>query len=142
MIIERLRDLVSEALDRSLVRFMIVGSGGFAINYVALFLFFDILNLPIWLSQIFGAEISLIATFFGNNFWSYKGHEQRSLMGKFVKFQVTATIGLIINTACVTIAVSHMGLHYGIALALGTFAGLIWNHNANKNIVFKAKAQA
>jgi putative flippase GtrA len=124
--------------SRDITRFLAVGSVGFIVNYVMLILLFDLLGLPILASQIVGAEIALIATFTGNNLWAFQGHRHIPIKKKLMTFHATAGIGILINSSCVITLVRFEHVYYGLALVVGSCAGLIWNYTLNKKVVFKA----
>lgn len=119
-------------------RFLIVGGIGFMVNYMALALFFDLLNLPILVAQIAGVELAVLATFIGNNFWAFKGHHHIALPTKLLKFHVSAAGGLVINSSIVVILVHFAHVYYGLALAVGSVIGLLWNYVLYKRFVFRS----
>lgn len=119
------------------IRFVIVGGLGFVVNYLALAIFYDCLKLPILIAQIIGAESALLATFVGNNYWSFKGHHHISIKKKLIKFHASGLAGLAINTTCVVLLVHYAHFYYGLALVIGSAAGLLWNYNLYKRFVFK-----
>jgi putative flippase GtrA len=123
------------------VRFVFIGGLGFVVNFLALTLIYHILKAPILVAQVISAELALLATFVGNNFWAFKGHHHVSLRSKLVKFHMSAIGGLIINTACVTILVKYAHVYYGLGLVVGSAAGLIWNYTLYKRFVFHSKKQ-
>jgi putative flippase GtrA len=98
---------------------------------------FDIIGLPIMPSQIIGAETALLATFIGNNFWAFTGHHHIPIRHKLAKFHATAGIGLVINSSVVIALVKYFHIYYGLALVVGSLAGLVWNYTMNKKIIFK-----
>ena len=101
-------------------------------------LLFDILNAPILIAQIIGAETALLATFFGNNFWAFKGKHHHTFWIKLVRFHASALGGLLINSTSVVVLVKYGHLYYGAALVIGSVAGLVWNYTLYKKFVFKA----
>lgn len=123
-------------MSESFFRFLIVGTIGFIVNFFCLFIFFDLLKLSIVVAQIISVETALVATFIGNNFWAFKGHLHHKLPKKFAKYQITALMGVGINSATVIILVSFFDVFYGLALAFGSVAGLSWNYTANRHVVF------
>lgn len=120
-----------------ITRFVFVGGMGFVVNFTMLAFLFDILSLSILISQIVGAETALLATFLGNNFWAFIGHHHISIKRKLVKFHATAGIGLLINSGCVVGLVKFAHFYYGLALVVGSIAGLTWNYTMNKRVIFK-----
>lgn len=123
--------------SRDVVRFVVVGGFGFIVNYVVLTILISGLGLPTLAAQIISTEIALLATFIGNNYWAFKGHEHIPVFHKLVKFHMSAGIGLVINVSAQALLVSYGHIHYGIALVGGTLAGLVWNYTLNKKFVFK-----
>jgi putative flippase GtrA len=124
------------------VRFLVVGALGFLVNYGMLALIYDLLGAPILLAQVFGAETALLATFTGNNFWAFVGHHHVSLRKKLVKFHASALAGLAINSFCVVVLVHYAHLYYGLALVVGSAAGLAWNYTLYKRFVFRKQHAA
>jgi putative flippase GtrA len=118
------------------IRFLAVGAGGFLVNYGMLALLYDLLGAPILIAQIIGAETALLATFVGNNFWAFVGHHHISIKKKLIKFHASALAGLAINSAFVVVLVHYAHLYYGLALVIGSAAGLIWNYTMYKRFVF------
>lgn len=108
------------------------------VNYLSLTLFFHLLKVPILFSQIISAELALLSTFVGNNFWAFTHHHHFSLRRKLVKFHISAIAGLTINSTFVVTLVHFWNINYGIALVVGSLAGLVWNYNLYKRFVFKA----
>lgn len=125
------------ALDK--VRFLFVGSMGFVVNLLCLAIFYDLLTLPIFFAQVFGAEIAMLSTFLGNNFWTFTDHHHLAIFPKLIKFHIGALMGMAINSTCVIVLVHSLNVFYGFALAIGSIAGLIWNYFAYKKFVFVKK---
>lgn len=118
------------------IRFLVVGGIGFLVNYAMLALIYDFLGAPILVAQIIGAETALLATFVGNNFWAFIGHHHISVRKKLVKFHASAFAGLAINSTFVVVLVHFAHLYYGLALVVGSAAGLVWNYTMYKRYVF------
>lgn len=118
-----------------------VGGLGFVVNYAMLALVYDLLGAPILIAQIIGAETALLATFVGNNFWAFIGHHHVPIRKKIVKFHASALAGLVINSTCVVVLVRYAHLYYGLALVIGSAAGLVWNYTLYKRFVFTTHSQ-
>jgi putative flippase GtrA len=122
---------------RELMRFALIGFFGFVVNYAVLLVLFHLLKLPILLSQIIGAEIALLTTFTGNNFWAFRGHHHISIKKKIIKYHLTSGAAVCITTLLVVIQVKYLHLYYGLALVFAACVGLLWNYLFNKNVVFQ-----
>jgi putative flippase GtrA len=119
------------------IRFICVGGSGFVVNYILLALLYDLLNAPILLAQIIGAETALLVTFVGNSYWAFKGHHHIHWRHKLIKFHMSAFGGLVINSSIVVVLVRYAHMYYGLALVIGSCVGLIWNYTLYKRFVFK-----
>ncbi len=95
--------------------------------------------MPIFIADAISAETALVVTFFGYNFWAFKGHHHISKKKKFLKFQVSAGIGILINVSTVSVLVRYANLFYVLSLIVGTMAGLCWNYVLNRKVIFQAK---
>ncbi len=140
-IIQRVIRLYNTWIKRSFIRFAIVGTVGFIVNYISLIALYDVLSLPIVIAQLFGAELALLATFTGNNYWAFTGHEHHPTHKKFAKFHMTAWAGIGINSGIVIALVHYGHVFYGLALAIGSAVALIWNYILNSKFVFSKSKQ-
>jgi len=120
------------------VRFSMVGAIGFLVNLGMLFVLFDIANLPIWASQLIGAETALISNFALHHFWTFKdqsaGKRKRILLAQF---HLSFWSGALINTLIVVLAVSVFHLHYFFGLVGGSAIALFWNFFWTKFYIWK-----
>ena len=106
-------------------------------GFIAIWLVFDLMGAPILVAQIVGAETATLATFAGNNFWAFVGHHHVKKRVKLLKFHLSALGGIVINSTCVVVLVHFGHLFYGLALVIGSLAGLVWNYTLYKRFVFK-----
>jgi putative flippase GtrA len=123
-----------------MMRFLVVGGVGFVMNYMLLTIIYHWLKFPALPSQAFSAEVVLLATFVGNNFWSFTGHHHISIKRKLIKYNLTSGVGLLLNIITFTLLLKYAHLYYGLALVGGTLAGLVWNYTFNIKVVFKQHA--
>lgn len=100
-------------------------------------LLYDLLDLPILAAQLIGAEVAILTTFVGNNFWTFSGEHKASVWKRLVTFHLSALSGFIINTTIVVLLTRYLGVFYGLSLAAGSTAGLVWNYTLYKHFVFK-----
>lgn len=132
-----MKQLIGRVLDHEKVKFVVVGGIGFIVNFLSLTFLFRILNLPIIIAQIIGVELAVIATFIGNSQWAFKGHEHIPLLRKLWRFHVSAATGMAINSLIVVLLVQLLHAYYGLALIVGSTAGLAWNYTLYRRFVFK-----
>ncbi len=116
---------------------MVVGGSGFVTNYLALTIFYKLINLPILPAQIISAELAVLVTFMGNNYWTFTDHHHIAIHKKLIKYHLSALGGIILNSALVVLLVRYAHLYYGLALVIGSIVALIWNYNLYNRFVFK-----
>ena len=121
----------------NVTRFAVVGFSGFVANYFMLLLFFDILSLPILLSQLIGAELALLTTFAGNNFWAFRDHHHIPIRIKLMKYHVTSGSGILITSSMVVLLVHFAHFYYVVALVFAACVGMVWNFLFNSKVIFK-----
>jgi putative flippase GtrA len=123
------------------VRFGVVGFIGFLVNFAGLSLFYHHLKISIVISQLVSAEIALICTFVGNNYWAFKADHHHSFLQKLGRYHMTSWVGLGINSAIVVVLVRYASLYYGLALVIGAAVALVWNYTLNKRFIFITKQE-
>lgn len=116
---------------------MIVGGVGFLVNFTLLALLYDFLNLHIIAAQIIGAEVAVLTTFVGNNFWTFSGDHTASIWKRLTTFHLSALGGITINSTTVVVLTHYFNMFYGLSLVAGSIAGLVWNYTIYKRFVFK-----
>jgi len=88
-------------LHSSFIKFVIVGTIGFLIDFTLSFLFIEKIKLSIWISTVISSEVAIISNFFCNNFWSFSHkkvtHAFLSYIKKFSHFNLVAVGSIIIQ---------------------------------------------
>jgi len=97
----------------SFIKFLIVGTIGFLIDFGMFFIFVEKIKLPIWLSTSISAEIAIISNFVLNNFWSFSykkitGSPLTYLL-KFVKFNLISIGSIIIQAVGIELTAFFLG---------------------------------
>lgn len=132
-----MQELIKRILAQEKVRFIAVGGLGFIVNFLSLALLFDLLKLPIIVAQVAGAELAVLSTFMGNNFWAFRGHDHIPLVRKLLRFHASAATGILVNSLVVVLLVQLLHVYYGLALAAGSAGGLVCNYVLYRRFVFK-----
>lgn len=110
------------------VRFCMVGVVGFAVNYAALFVLYELVGLPILAAQLLGAETALFSNFIFHHFWTYRGRTQKKRIRVLLaQFHMSFWAGALINSSVVVVTVWWIGWHYFFGLVAGSLAALFWN---------------
>jgi dolichol-phosphate mannosyltransferase len=114
---------------RRLVKFLLVGSSGIIVTMTALYLLHGVLGLPLLPATALAVEIAIINNFIFNNLWTFRAGALR--LGRFVRFNSVAFVGLVLTTVLTALFVDQLGLHYLIANFFAIGAATSWNFVAN-----------
>ena len=121
------------------IRFGIVGSIGFIVNYIFLTILYKHLNIEIIVSQLISGEIALLCNFLFHNFWTYKGHKHIPFYKKLFNFHLTSLSGQVIILTTESLIVKGFKINYAIALIVASGIAMFWNFFWTKYYVFKSK---
>jgi len=108
------------------------------INFALLTLFHNLLNLPVFVSQLLGAEIALLSNFMLHHHWTYKSHHVTKSIGQLLVQFHSSSWPAILGSALMVSAGAHL-LHLGdlAALAISSAIALLWNFGWSKYIIWR-----
>lgn len=120
------------------IRFCIVGGTGFTINFIILVLLNKILGLPIFISQLVGAEIALFSNFMLHDRWTYKHHKVTKKKHRLlVEFHLTTWPAIIGSALMVTAFEQLLKFDNFSSLAVSSLISLVWNFAWSKYVVWR-----
>ncbi len=120
------------------VRFCIVGGLGFVINLALLSLFTQVFSLPVFLAQLFGAEIALGCNFFLHHHWTYKRHRvTKSLSTLLWQFHASSWPAIIGSALMVSAGVNILHIGKFLALVISSAIALAWNFAWSKFVIWR-----
>jgi dolichol-phosphate mannosyltransferase len=121
------------------VRFSIVGGTGFVINLAILTGLHRGFNVPIFVSQLIGAEIALFSNFILHNNWTYK-HKKVHKTFRTLLFQFHATTwpAILGSTLMVGAGVRFLNLSSLTALIISSIVAFSWNFIWSKYVVWRS----
>jgi dolichol-phosphate mannosyltransferase len=97
----------------SFIKFVIVGSMGFIVDFAISFLLIEKVNWTIWLATLISAECAIISNFLFNNFWSFKHKKINntifSYFFAFFKFNLISSFSIIIQAIGIQLLASLFG---------------------------------
>jgi len=118
-----------------LIRYATVGTVGTAIDVGSLWVFVDLLRIPVLIGTALSFVLAVINNFVLNKYWTFGNHGP-NIKRQFTKFCIVSVVGLVLTEICMAFFVYALGIWY-VASKLATSAiVLTWNFLANKNWTF------
>ncbi len=118
-------------LNSSFIRFVIVGSIGFLIDFISTYSFITYVRMSKPLASSLGGEIAVVSNFILNNFWSFRHKRIKggtfSYLKSFVKFNFIALGSVIIQ---------YLGMYFALKL-FGDFVFGFLNFSISSWMVYK-----
>ena len=124
-------------LEQDFARFLVVGLFGFVANLALLTLLYKMLHLPIFMAQLVSAEVSMLASFFFHNFWTYQDRSNKTISQLLVQFHLSSWAGMLLNTAIVSVMVSWAHQNYVFALVVASLLVMFWNYFWTKFYIWR-----
>ena len=120
------------------VRFCLVGTSGFILNFGLLTLLYKVLSLDLFVSQLIASEISLFSNFVLHHYWTYK-HKTvtKSLRSLIWQFHMTSWVAIAGSALLVSLGVHTFKLNYVIALVVASIIALFWNFLWTKFVIWR-----
>ena len=121
----------------TVIRFIVVGSLGFVVNFAFLYLLHGRMGVNVLVSQLIAAELALLSNFFFHNKWTYRGYVNRSLFSRILLFHASSWSGVFITTTLLMIFVSYFNIFYLTSLVLAGILAGAWNYSWSRYYVWK-----
>ena len=130
--------------SKSFIKFLIVGTTGFIINFSLYYVLVNHTGLSLAVSNIIAAQFAIFSNFNINNLWTFKERKSTSVFNYFKKmigFYATSNIGVwLIQTGTIKIGDLLYGREYYIIyFVLGTGLLLIWNFTMYSLVIWRKK---
>lgn len=125
-----------------IVRFAVVGVGGFVVDCTVFVLLHYIVGLPLMTARIGSFIAAATATWFGNRVVTFGFKGQGSLSEKLIqwqKFMFSASISAVPNLLCFKLMTELLPAFTGavfIAMAVGILVGMVTNYLFSQYWVF------
>ena len=122
------------------LRFGIVGGLATLVHSAGYVAFIEVFDVTPIFSNIFAFLVAVLVSFAGHSTWTFR-HEYRdrstSASSVFLKFGMTALLGLSLNTFFVFLAITLLALHYAWAIVFFVFVTPVIVYLVSKLWVFK-----
>ena len=144
----------------TLVKFTIIGTVGYLVNQIGLFLAYDtplLRFLPppdadlhighfahrdarLLFASVIAVELSIFSNFFWHERWTFRSRRAHgNWIGRLVRFNITSLGSPIVSVLVVNVLVPYFGVDKYVANTIGVLLGLTWNWGANTRLIWRRK---
>ena len=118
------------------IKFAIVGSIGFGIDFLTFNLFRSGVGLSAEFSSVLSFTAAVISNFLLNRFWTYPDSRSKPLIGQLLQFSAVNVVGLVIRTVIFSLITDPMiRLVEGLGFELPIGSGVIGENMALASVV-------
>ena len=125
------------------VKFLIVGTIGFVVDFGTLTFLIEVVGLPTLVANTISFSAAVISNFTLNRFWTYPDSRSKRISVQLVQFAAVNIVGLVLNNSILWLLESPFDsllLDFNITLIRGyipakmvaTIAVLFWNFFVNR----------
>lgn len=126
-----------QPLAVSFVRYLIVGGGGYIIDYTVLASCYELLHLHYLIATAMGFMCGLIFVYIASNKWVFttrKLKDKKAL--EFITFTIIGVIGLFLTMLFMWLFTECFGIYVLISKLFTTALVLLWNFGIRKLILY------
>ena len=127
--------------EKTIAKFIVVGTIGFLVNVVMLTIFHQKLSLNLLFAQLISAETAILVNFIFHNKWTYSDARDKSLRKRLIEFHASSWSGSAIVTIVLLSLVNFAHFHYLVALCIGGIVAMFWNFFWTRFYVWKVKEE-
>lgn len=117
-------------------RYAVVGVIGTAIDVGSLYVFVDLIHIPVLVATALSFLLAVVNNFVLNKHWTFQ-NKSSNVQKQFIKFLIVSVIGLLMTELLMALFVYGMGIWYLAAKLFTSAAVMLWNFLANKYWTFK-----
>lgn len=140
-----IKNLLYIATESPFIKYVIVGFISAAIDFGVSYIFIEMIRSAVWVATVISGELSIIANFLMNNFWSFRhkklDHAAQSYARGLLKFNIVTLISLVVQVVLLHYATEMLGVKYWYiykALILG-FVIVPYSYTTYNLIIWKSK---
>jgi putative flippase GtrA len=127
------------------LRFALVGTGGFLVNWVALYLALHVLRLDKYSGWFAAFFVAVTFTWWGNRTLTFRDRAAASgLLREWFAFLIGNSLGAAANFAVYFMLVTFAPPPFGnplLAIVAGTLVGLVFNFAVSAHFIFRGPAK-
>jgi dolichyl-phosphate beta-glucosyltransferase len=117
------------------LRYAVVGVSGTALDVGSLYVFVDLLHIPVLVAAAMSFVLAVINNFILNKYWTFRNND-RNFRKQIIKFFIVSIVGLALTEISMVILVYFLGIWYIASKLITSVIVLTWNFLANKNWTF------
>ena len=129
---------VNEEVEHLLVqifKFGIVGVVATLIDFIFLYLFRDLLEIPLVMANTLSFIISVVYNYWASLTFVFDVDKEKSKKRSFIIFVICSFIGLLLNDLIVFIVTDKLGLYYMISKVIATIFVMVFNFVTRKKFL-------
>jgi len=138
---EYLKQVISlrrnKPIPERFVKYCIVGSSGVIIDMIIFSFTFELLLLPASFSGVISSQIAIFSNFIFNDLWTFSGRQGEKLISRFIKYEVTCFVGVIIKFCLILFMVNILNINPYSANGFGIVMVIFTNYIFSKLWVWK-----
>jgi dolichyl-phosphate beta-glucosyltransferase len=120
------------------IRYATVGVTGTALDVGSLYVFVDLLHIPVLVAAAMSFILAVVNNFILNKIWTFRNNS-RNFRKQFIKFLIVSVVGLALTEICMALFVYLLDIWYIVSKLITSVIVLTWNFLANKNWTFTDK---
>ena len=107
---------VADRVPRTFLKFVVTGIVSMVTHVGLVALLVEFFDVPPQPANMVGFLASVMVSFFGNHYWSFRGNDQTARVA-FIRYTVIITIGILYNGLVMNLFLTRLGLGYEFGLA-------------------------
>ncbi|MEK6986095.1 MAG: glycosyltransferase [Candidatus Thermoplasmatota archaeon] len=132
---------VADRENRRMARFAAVGASGVLVNFLLLYLLFQVGGMEYHLALAFALEASVISNFLLNDRLTFQDHHEDPWWARLGLFHLVSFFGLVCSFATQSLLVDVFGVNRYLALPIGVVAGFVPNWMGNTRFTYGGRAR-
>jgi dolichyl-phosphate beta-glucosyltransferase len=120
------------------IKYAAVGATGTALDVGSLYVFVDLLHIPVLVAAALSFILAVVNNFILNKIWTFR-NDSRNFRKQFIKFLIVSVVGLVLTEICMAVFVYLLDIWYIVSKLITSAIVLTWNFLANKNWTFAEK---
>lgn len=135
-----IRYIKENVLNFKILKFGLVGGSGVVVNMGVLYLLTHYAKVNYKISSVFAIELSIITNFLLNNYWTWKGQQEKNFWLKMMQYHISVGFTAILaNWLLLVFLTEVVGIYYLISNLIGIGVGMLLNFVVNDLWTFREK---